>query len=532
MSTTEEPNAVCSSRACRSPASDRSPLSGLQLCQLHMQRDLAKLTQRKDEFVQMLRLIGDSSDRSLLRVEQSALAAEIDDVNDEFDALQEKLQRWRERILCRVQAAHDSVSDRLNDASEAEQCEKDISNACEANDMRKVMDLTSSAELWLEDANERLEQFTEARVKLHSRQGSARRGLSADVKVRSVGDASCGVKQLNYIIDKHMGDVTKRCWLDDATTDSSEAVYSSLVCLPEASATIDGLENSPCHLTACCNTSGFGYDSTGKVAPCESSTSKLTPLPQSCLFVSFQNKTADHLLVTSLDGAVRVKYYTDLDWDEWISGLHCDNDRQMLFIAQFLVITVTNLGGAVRRVITGDTLNQSNLRITAIAGSLDKVFALNRALGNVLVISKNSGKLEFSIDVSGFDVDSLDELCLHDNKLLLLNFRSGLIHRVCTITGQVLAAYPDLYDDLELVLPGQVVMDSRGLMYVSENGGQFVRVLSCWNGSLIQTLIVAKLQPSDDMYRFGLAVIEAEDATSSLVVANERDNSLLVFYFI
>ncbi|PAA70277.1 hypothetical protein BOX15_Mlig028736g1, partial [Macrostomum lignano] len=229
----------CSIRACNKPIHDEGPRTGVSLCRVHFDKEVLKLTEQKDNLMKKLRALRDTPDTSQLRVEQSALAAEIEDVREMFDELEEELRQWRQRTEARVQAVHDSVADRLRDASEAEQCEKDLTAASEAGDVREMAKLAATTELWLEEASERSAKFNETRLKLRERQSAVSHGLSGDVVFRSVGDVAAGVQQLKLVINKHMASVMQQCWLEDG--DGGTLTKRPMT-------RIDKLEDQPCHL--------------------------------------------------------------------------------------------------------------------------------------------------------------------------------------------------------------------------------------------------------------------------------------------
>ncbi|PAA70279.1 hypothetical protein BOX15_Mlig032098g1 [Macrostomum lignano] len=508
----------CSIRACNKPIHDEGPRTGVSLCRVHFDKEVLKLTEQKDILMKKLRALRDFSDTSQLRVEQSALATEIEDVREMFDELEEELRQWRQRTEARVQAVHDSVADHLRDASEAEQCEKDLTAASEAGDVREMAKLAATTELWLEDASERSAKFNETRLKLRERQSSVSHGLSSDVDVvvRSVGDVVAGVQQLKLVINKHMASVMQQCWLEDG--DGQTSTNRSMT-------TIDELEDQPCLLCCCSNTAGFVSDSAGRIVRAGQSSSGTKPLPQPSIFISFNEKKVDYLQVVSLDGTERLEYHSKLNWREFITGLHCDNEKQMLFVSQYRSVTVSDLSGEITRIITAESLGLSALGVHAICGNMDKLFVSNMNLKGVNLVSKKSGNLESSLDVSHLG-DNLDEIALHGSKILLVDNSLGKIRKICSINGQLISGYPAEADS-RLIRPVQVAVDSRGVLFVTDAVNNTVCAFLC-SGELLQTFGGIRQEESFFSKPFGLIVVQSESG-ELLVVADCHNSCLRVF---
>uniref|UniRef100_A0A1I8JGL6 Myosin heavy chain n=1 Tax=Macrostomum lignano TaxID=282301 RepID=A0A1I8JGL6_9PLAT len=202
MTSTADSTECCSSKFCGQTAAGVGRLTCLPFCEKHLQVDMKRLEKRKTDLLERLKTVISESERRSLRLEQQALATELQEVAYVFDAAQERLQQWRDRLMSRVQEVHDAVAERLQDASQAEECAKEVKD--ENSQVEDCGKLFASVESWLDEACSRSEKFSQQRVELRNRQS------------RQLDDqAAAGVEQLQFEIDRHLTGVMRQCWLDD-----------------------------------------------------------------------------------------------------------------------------------------------------------------------------------------------------------------------------------------------------------------------------------------------------------------------------
>ncbi|PAA87158.1 hypothetical protein BOX15_Mlig012638g5 [Macrostomum lignano] len=523
----------CSSHRCKTNSVETSPLSGLPVCQIHLNMHIQTVDEKVTLF-QKLQSVMDLDNMHLLRAEQSSLAAELREVNDAFDKLQEQVEQWRKRTITRLQVAHDSVAERTRDAAEAEEFSKELSNA---RDWKKVMELTSSLLTRVGEAFERTEKFNQARTDLFSRQ-SKQQSVSDTASMfssRSVGDVSSGVRNLQFLLGRHMAELMRQCWLDVDNLESADSDQSGQIC--QSGTTIYGLIGRPKCLTVCTNTAGFVGDSSNCVARAGSADSDCVPLPEPCIFVGCHahrklldgSLEVDHIIATSLDGSLRLQCYIqcDFDWELGIHDLHCDSQKQLLYVVQSQLITVVDLSGVVQQII--DVEMFGNIEFCILDGNADELITNSDSL-TFLTISKNDVVSKRHIESSSLRCTHLGSFAVDGKKIHVIYYVDNRIYAVCSISGQLLNAYPSAeYDVLEHWMPYNIAVDSRGLKFISCKN-HVVCVLDCF-GTVLQTLgTVNQAGDCEETFNMpdALRLIEMP-GRRWLVVCDENNRRLRVF---
>ncbi|PAA76658.1 hypothetical protein BOX15_Mlig012638g8, partial [Macrostomum lignano] len=548
LTMSEEVQKSCESRLCGNQSCGTSPYSGLLLCQTYLDKDIKLVGNIKTELMQKLQFVMTSEHRSLLRAEQSSLEAELQEVSDAFDALQEQVQQWRERTMSRVQAAHDSVASRLRDAAEAEDCSKEVSEASDAGDWKKVMQLTYSFRMWAEEAQERSESFDQRRSELFLRQSSDYPNASSNLinkfGMRSVGDVTSGVQNLQFVIDRHMSEVVKHCWLDIENSGTTDRHKPPQICRSVAS--VENLPGRPSCLAVCTNTAGFVGDSSGCVAKSESADSGSEPLPQPCVFVGFyaqvqdeqsesevEVEPVDYILAISLDGDLRLKCrfnLTGFEWQSDIWDLHCDSERQLLYVSQPSCVAVVNLSGAVYEAIIADSFNDLDIQFGFIDGNQDKLCTFHDR--NLFSLSKNDLSSDGIVSTScSFEPKSPDA-----NGFLVLAGKNIHISRdsnisiLCRISCQLLSVYSTIRTVPDQFNLNGLAVDSRSVRFFSSTVYHTVTVLDCF-ANVLQTLgSVSKPGTDEESFNSPGALCIAELADSRRLIVSDENNRRLRVY--
>jgi hypothetical protein len=414
--------------------------------------------------------------------------------------------------------------------TQLQQYEKDVLQAEHDEQMKKLFESLTHMETAMEEASEQFEMLGGV--------DSVSRVTQIDSQTRCLPDVSGGVKEMSFVIDRHMRRVAElteaehrvESWVRDGEGQVKAAAAAAPVC-EQPTCVIDA-GGEVTFVTSCSRTDGFVGDKSGRVIKASLGDEDGVKLPNPCIFVAFwYEEEKDHLLVTSLDGSVNLRCHCDIDWNKWISDIHCDSKRQQLFIAQPKTVTVTDLSGCVTRVISDTSVNHSVGYISGIDGDDDKVIVFDCVNKKVFVMSKDTGELEKVVALGDWCGTGGGMVSLLDNKILLTDWNNRKVHKVCMITNQLITSFPTRCSTFtEFKIPFGVACDSRGLVFISDCDSHVVRVLLS-DGTDVQTLGTDG-ESDRDTWRFkepfGLIVTEG-DTRSHLVVADCVNKRLLVF---
>ncbi|PAA54133.1 hypothetical protein BOX15_Mlig018798g5, partial [Macrostomum lignano] len=435
MSNTEQEATKCISRFCERTADGESPFSGFPLCQEHLDEDLQRCENRKADILEKLDKLSCKLGRQSLQLEKQALAIEIQEIADMFDSIQENLQQWKEKLISSVQNVHDGVSDRLEIASESDVCAKDIATVSNSGNMRDLIQLTVSMESWLDAATRKTAEFDQKRAQLRQRQNN-------NFGIRSVGDVAAGVQHLQNLFDRHLNDVMKTCWLDDGETKPTGML--------EQDSEIGDLTSKPTHVAACTNTAGFFGDASGRVVRADSVWHEISQtLPQPCIFVAFENQSADHLLVLSLDGSVRLKCQGEsVSGQTAIKGFECDSRRQLLYVGRANLVSVADLSGTLLHTIDGERIKRPFGTVHGMTANSDKLFML--CATTLMCINKDSLLVDSEIRSRVFNclTSASVGVGLHGGKIILSDAKlvtqgktrkyKTSVYKICSVSGELI----------------------------------------------------------------------------------------------
>ncbi|PAA88989.1 hypothetical protein BOX15_Mlig030150g1 [Macrostomum lignano] len=480
---------MCIVRSCYQASDSVSPYSGFALCQQHLGSDLERLEQRETEVLNKLNTVAANSEKQTFRLEQQAIQIEMQEIDDMFESVQARLQLWKEQLVSSVQQIHDAFASRLRDVADAEHCLKDIHSARSSGKLRKVMKLILSVENFADEAVDRSAIFDDFRARLREITMERDKDNDSDddngdededeslktTIYRCIGDVSSEVQMLQSLIDKHMHSVMEYCQIDGESPDKP-------VCPPlKQSITLPG---EPRYLTLCTNTSGYVCNMNDCVVSLKSvANASYRELPMPTIFVALRPGSSSLLLGVSFNMRRKFKLICEkFDWNKAITGLHCDNLRQRLFLAQEHAVTVTDLCGQVIRVVATSQLGLTAGRISGMSCNGDKVFVI--VLGTnqqVLSFSKASGVLESCLDVSAYGEGTcgLRKLCLQEGKIWLADWKSSKVLKVCSITGQLISTTKaDFRSSMTEIMPLHLASDDYGRLYVSELKNHSVQSIS------------------------------------------------------
>ncbi|PAA54136.1 hypothetical protein BOX15_Mlig030150g3 [Macrostomum lignano] len=391
-----------------------------------------------------------------------------------------------------------------------QKCAKEVKD--ENSQVEDCGKLFASVESWLDEACSRSEKFSQQRDELRDRQSRQLDDQAAAGTVfRCVGDVTAGVEQLQFEIDRHLTGVMRQCWLDDRE--------ASPVLRPSGS--ISDLPSSPRYLALCSNTRGFAADPSGRIVRIDASTEACEPLPDVCVAVSLTEKDVEYILLMSLDGSIRFRCQSELDWSSRIFGLQCDSSRQQLYVAQANAVTAIDLSGQVVHLITRSDCGEVFGTICSVDCSLDKIFILSEKPYCLVAFSKDSFECELNVDISPFStVDGVRKVSLQGHKALLCNQISGQLMRICCITGQLIMAYPVKSNYQERFFnPQQVLFNGRGLLLFSDS--HCVRIMA-HNGAIQQTLGT----PTEP----GCGDLQFKSPIGTCIVTTEKTNPHKLFF--
>ncbi|PAA88990.1 hypothetical protein BOX15_Mlig003511g1, partial [Macrostomum lignano] len=511
----------CSSKFCNHQAMGMSPLTGLPFCEQHLTSELEKVKKRRTDLLEKLETVIAESERRSLRLEQQALATELQEVADMFDAAQERLQQWRDRLMSRVQEVHDAVAERLRDASQAEECAKEVKD--ENSQVEDCGKLFASVESWLDEACSQSEKFSQQRVELRNRQSRQLDDQAAAGNVfRCVGDVAAGVEQLQFEIDRHLTGVMRQCWLDDRE--------ASPVLRPSGS--ISDLPSGPRYLALCNNTRGFAADPSGRIVRADASNEACEPLPDVCVIASFELNTVAYLLLISLKSDVRLRCETNLNWARRIYGLQCDSKRQHVYVAQAQAVTVIDLSGTVIRSVSKADFVSTVGPIRSIDSSSDKLFVLATDPYRLFCFCKDSWQCELLTDLSELTSSCMvNSFSVHGSKILLCDRTCGRILRVCGISGQLLKSYTlsgEVVDSFYRTL--HLVLSNCGLLFVSDLKHHVVKVMKS-SGPHIQTVgTPGQCGQLNHQFNGPAGIVITSDMSSNqLFVADSNNKRVCIF---
>jgi hypothetical protein len=300
------------------------------------------------------------------------------------------------------------------------------------------------------------------------------------------------------------------------------------------------------YVTSCSDTSGFVGDPAGRVVKRgvegAESEEEFVELPQPCIICAFYfEEKKDHLLVVSVDGRQRFRCHCNIDFSQWILGLHCDSRRQQLYISQRHAVTVTDLSGRVHRVIGCDTISDRKCRFEGIDGNPDKLVVYDGLSRRLLLVSKETGELETAIGVGDFVGENrvFNTVCFSGSKILVCDTSNGRVHKVCSVSHKLITSYPNSRTASskseapdEFSCPASVAsLHNFGLMFVSDLRSHTVRILLS-DGTHVQTLGQLN-QPGDSDFMFeypwGLCLVQDSAGNRKLVVADSSNHRLRVF---
>ncbi|PAA51947.1 hypothetical protein BOX15_Mlig019012g3, partial [Macrostomum lignano] len=446
---------TCSVKSCDNPSVEVGLVGNNKvLCQEHLDNESETVRkQAADVSWKMRQLVPVAKQRAKMTKELQALTIEVQEVNEMFNAVQEKLQQWRQKTVNRLQLVHQSVAERLTDADEAETREKEASLALAAQEIKKLAELSKKNSAWLVDASKRCKDFNNKRYELREFQRDyIDAGPRAEMRLRSFGDVAAGVQQFQSTIDDHMTSVMTDCWLD---LDNNGDDIDDLDITPVSSNQVFqvNLQSEPKFLAACSNTAGFVVNSVGFVKRSADCTGRgnVRPLGAPCVF--FERQTDEKQSILAFSAELKKVLNVECDFSSTsgkITGLHCDSNRQQLFVTHRSTVTVTDLSGGLVKVISGSSFDGVSRSFDAIAGNSDKLCFLDLAKQCVFSIDKDSSELLSVIDLWPLHDKGIffTDLALVGSKLLLFNW--GVLEsvlKICGITGQAISSLPDKDSD-------------------------------------------------------------------------------------
>ncbi|PAA46213.1 hypothetical protein BOX15_Mlig018798g2, partial [Macrostomum lignano] len=519
---------ICIARSCDRPAEDTSPYSGFAFCRQHLATEIQRLEKRQQELLDKLDKLSNCSERQAMRLGQQVLIVEMQEITDMFEAVHNRLHQWKDRLVSHVQKIHDNIATTLKDVDEADACKQELMQARDSGQLRKVMELVVSMESFADDAMDRLPEHEELRAE-----------LKQDAPNRIIGDVSVGVQQLQFKIDRHFTDLTQHCKLKDMPSDDSPQCN---VC--KFDSTVSELPSGPRYITLCQNTKNYAANHTGVIIPAKQADKRSLELPEQCLFIAFDRNKADYLLVISLnrrDSIDELKYRCEqFNWSKDIYGIHCDSNRQQLFIAQDHAVTVTDLCGRIVRVVTSDLFGWPVGKISGISCNGDKVFVLVLGSRNQKVhsFSKNSGNLESSLDLKGHFDGDLRKICLQESKIWLADWKYPKVYKVCGISGKLI----ETIDCIESCVgdikktkfsPIHICTDDRGLLFASLMSANSVEIF-VGDSVIIKFLVDFNIEgeENDDCFDRPADMIIFNDETKNckkLIVCDYANERLCIF---
>uniref|UniRef100_A0A1I8H5K2 Tripartite motif-containing protein 2 n=2 Tax=Macrostomum lignano TaxID=282301 RepID=A0A1I8H5K2_9PLAT len=491
----------CSVKLCHAASVGRGPYNKLLLCQRHLAPDIAKVRQLRASVLE--RAVAAIASAEAVRPKQLRLATELQQLTDVFDELHSALDSWQERLTAPVRAQHDALVESLQIASECRAFQRDLAAADAAGDLTKVFELANSVDPLLPNPN--------AEAGADVAESSAAAAPAVDV------DASGSLRNLLVPVDSELTHLT------GLLEGSRERAARDPSCYAEFAGCLEGFEAAPVWLAVCCNTAGFG------ASPDRQRLMKggATPLPRQMLFVSFDaDERLDYMAAVSLDGRLRLRLHSGggVDFRLGVSGLHCDDGRQLLYICLTPEgVCVTDLAGAVQQKITPASLglisqppaagaaaaaaaasNAANFRFSGPAGTPDKLFVNCYRQRTVLVVGKKDlalhAKLSLGPGSSTFDgglavtnavgsgscgtaADDPSQRQQRQHSLLLAcDWAAQSVHRVCPASGRLLS--PPLCAPPVMEAPLGIAVDCRrGVAFVSDYRKASVRVLLLEGGS-------------------------------------------------
>ncbi|PAA52244.1 hypothetical protein BOX15_Mlig022866g4, partial [Macrostomum lignano] len=499
----------CYIRGCVAPVSGTGARIPHPLCERHLEQDKQRVQEFHKSVLNKLKTF--LAHRNVLRLQQQALAAELEESEELFESVLALLTKWKTVILDRLTTKHNSVLQKLSKFSILQQFKSAVTEAENNNDVRKVFDLTAAMDLESSDLEEQIELD-------NNNQNCAQ---------RIVGDISGSLRDLQLSISRQMSYTMQLC--EPGGMPSKETSICEFQCK------IANLEGSPTHVTSCSNTKGFTADTLNRVIKADPAADDIVvPIPEPCIFVAFHSTSkVDHFSACSIDGSIRLKVYSNIDWSKPIVGLCCDSKRQALFVAQSDSVRMTDLSGKAMRFVDSSNFGQQ-CQLIGMTCNTDKIFALQQCEQSkqVFCIDKGSGRVQSVISIKGISHygTHIESMAVLDNALLLTDWNAKLLHKVCIASGHVIVSYPSKETALKTIAdPSGVAAHRSGLIFVSERSKHMVRVLRN-DGFLLQSLgTISIFGPINEPMNKPCRLTIVDGKPDLLLVSQRIGNSISVY---
>ncbi|PAA73189.1 hypothetical protein BOX15_Mlig031113g1 [Macrostomum lignano] len=435
----------CSVRLCRSPAVGESPVTCQPLCDLHMQQDFIEVDEAEARVAHKVQLF--KKYQEPMRLMQQRLTSDLQLLDDTFTDLRETLDRCQSELVAVVTKQHDQLMDHLSSVSELEDFEKELKRAKDDKNTRQAFLINRSMEGWLKTL-----QLDSNLVRLDEE--------SQTVEIAAYPDLNSRIRELETAMSAELVLLRKLVEQFDAATVSRQIDDEVVLQAEESKIEARRLKTTAACLTVCSNTTGFFVDESGVIEKTTEDCSDC--LPQPSIFVAVQPEADQEQQLcferlhksssSPKDMAFKILLLSDeakevgrlsCSWeaDQPIRDLHCDNERQLLFIAQEASVTVTDLSGALKSRIGITELREGTKELCCIAGNCDKLFTLVEERDSSLAIvgvEKDSGKVQLACPIPR-DCELVKEntkMSVRDQMLFLSDRRD--VFTVCIITNKLI----------------------------------------------------------------------------------------------
>jgi chromosome segregation ATPase len=277
---------VCSIRSCSQAAVGEAARSSSLLCQSHLNQDFKRVRSLRESLTQKLKQeLTQKVNLSGIRLHHGLLQQEIQLIEQHIDHLHHIIDKHHRIIKQNLERRSETLLKCLQHMTQLQQYEKDVLQAEHDEQMKKLFESLTHMETAMEEASEQFEMLGGV--------DSVSRVTQIDSQTRCLPDVSGGVKEMSFVIDRHMRRVAElteaehrvESWVRDGEGQVKAAAAAAAVC-EQPTCVIDAGGEVEC-VTSCSRTDGFVGDKSGRVIKASLGDEDGVKLPNPCIFVAF-----------------------------------------------------------------------------------------------------------------------------------------------------------------------------------------------------------------------------------------------------